>query len=275
MSAFTQHIGRSVSCQQFVQGHLVGTASLLCMTSDNAEASSVVTNNKKPSVLRREMVNEIAIFSDRHNEIEFSDAACTLPCDDEDAHFDSEGDSFDATTFTFQPPEECAVLTSSGFMYTTEQKWTVALLKLLDDINAPDYAFRLIIEWARSAKNDGYSFLPPGGLTRNSNVELLFKSLPNASLLRPSVQPVQRVDGSSSEVIVFDFVPQLLRLLQNPSVMTPENLAIDFNDPLLHYESPGNVLGEAMSGSVYRTAYERFITNPARQLFVPIIQWID
>jgi hypothetical protein len=245
------------------------------MTSDNAEASSVVTNNKQPSVLRREMVNEIALFCDRDNEIEFSDAARSVPCDDEDAHFDSEGDSFDATTFTFQPPEKCAVLTSSGFMYTTEQKWTVALLKLLDDINAPDHAFRLIIVWARSAKNDGYSFLPPGGLTRNSNVELLFKSLPNASLLRPSVQPVQRVDGSSSEVIVFDFVPQLLRLLQNPSVMTPENLAIDFNDPLLHYESPGNVLGEAMSGSVYRTAYERFITNPARQLFVPIIQWID
>jgi hypothetical protein len=151
MSAFTQHIGRLVSCQQFVQGHLVGTASLHCMTSNNAEASSVVTNNKKPSVLRREMVNEIPIFIDRRNEIEFSDAACTLPCDDEDAHFDSEGDSFDATTFTFQRPEECAVLTSSGFMYTTEQKWTVALLKLLDDINAPDYAFRLIIEWARSA----------------------------------------------------------------------------------------------------------------------------
>jgi hypothetical protein len=64
---------------------------------------------------------------------------------------------------------------------------------------------------------------------------------------------VQRVDGSSSEVIVFDFVPQLLRLLQNPSVMTPKNLAINFNDPLLRYESPGNVLGEAMSGSVYRT----------------------
>jgi hypothetical protein len=42
MSAFTQHIGRSISCQQFVQGHLVGTASLLCMTSNNAEASSVV-----------------------------------------------------------------------------------------------------------------------------------------------------------------------------------------------------------------------------------------
>jgi hypothetical protein len=49
MSAFTQYIGRSVSCQQFVQGHLVGTASLLRMTSENAEASSGGTpNNKKP-----------------------------------------------------------------------------------------------------------------------------------------------------------------------------------------------------------------------------------
>jgi hypothetical protein len=67
---------------------------------------------------------------------------------------------------------------------------------------------------------------------------------------------VQHVDGSSSKVIVFDFFPQHLRWLQNPSVMTPENLAInfDFYDPLLCYESPGNVLGEALSGSVYRFA---------------------
>ena len=122
MSAFTQHIGRSVSCQQFVQGHLVGTASLCCMTSENAEASSVVTKNKKPPVLRREMVNEIALFPDGANEIGFSDAAaCSLPCDDEDAVFDSEGGGFDTATFTFQPPKECVVLTSGGFMYTTEQ----------------------------------------------------------------------------------------------------------------------------------------------------------
>jgi hypothetical protein len=64
--------------------------------------------------------NEIALFRVRDNEIEFSESARSLPCNDEDAHFNSEGDSFDATTFTFQPPEECAVLTSSGIMYTTE-----------------------------------------------------------------------------------------------------------------------------------------------------------
>ncbi len=110
-------------------------------------------------------------------------AARSLPCKDEDALFDCEGNGVDAATFTFQPPKECAVLTSSGFMYTTEQNWTVALLKLMDDINAPDNAFRLIIEWARLANNNGYSFLPPSQFTRNANVDVLFKSLPNASLL--------------------------------------------------------------------------------------------
>lgn len=272
MSAFTQHIGRSASCEQYVHGHL----NLRSITRENATSSTVVTNTKKPSVLRRDMVNNIPPLPDDEEDLGFADTdAHSFPCDDEDAIFDNESNCLDVPTFAFRPPQEGAVLSSSGFMYTTQQKWTVALLKLLDDINAPDYAFRLIIEWALSAKDDGYSFQPPGGVTRNANVDILFKSVPNAPLLRPSIQPVRRLDGSSSNVIVFDFVPQLLRLLQNPSVMKPENLAINFNAPLLRYESPGNVLGEALSGSVYRTAYQRFISDPSRQLFVPIIQWID
>ena len=31
-----------------------------------------------------------------------------------------------------------------GFMHTIDQKWTAALLRVMDDINAPDYAFGLI-----------------------------------------------------------------------------------------------------------------------------------
>ena len=37
--------------------------------------------------------------------------------------------------------------------------------------------------------------------------------------------------GSPPDVICFDFASQLLNLLQNPSIMTAENLAIDINDP--------------------------------------------
>ncbi len=59
--------------------------------------------------------------------------------------------------------------------------------------------------------------------------------------------------------------------------MTAENLAIDINDPLKPYFEleHSNVLGEALSGSVYRKANNRLITDPEKQLFVPIIQWID
>jgi hypothetical protein len=57
--------------------------------------------------------------------------------------------------------------------------------------------------------------------------------------------------------------------------MTAENLLIDFLNPLKPYESPDGRLGDALSGSVYCDAYQRMITDPTRQLFVPIIQWID
>ena len=50
---------------------------------------------------------------------------------------------------------------------------------------------------------------------------------------------------------------------------------IDVNKPLRQYMSDTGTLGEALSGSVYREAYPHFISKPERELFVPIIQWID
>lgn len=162
-----------------------------------------------------------------------------------------------------------------SFPYTTDQKWTVALLKLLIDWNAPDEAFGRILKWARSAKADNYSFYPRGGTSRNKNIDVLFDSIENAKLLLPSVSKVMVPHGAPIDVITYDFVPQLLSLLQNRDIMTQGNLLIDCNNPLAEYQSPGNVRGDAIAGQVYKDAYKRLITNPQRQLFVPIIQWID
>ncbi len=68
--------------------------------------------------------------------------------------------------------------------------------------------------------------------------------------------------GIPRDVIVFDFVPQLLRLLQNPKLMTADNLLIDPKNPLLSYASPNGEIGDSLSGHVYRDAYERMISNP-------------
>ena len=61
------------------------------------------------------------------------------------------------------PIEE--VFPCEPFMFTTDQKWTIALLKNLDDTNAPDYAFKDVLPWARDAHADGYSFYHDGGLS--------------------------------------------------------------------------------------------------------------
>jgi hypothetical protein len=102
----------------------------------------------------------------------------------------------------------------------------------------------------------------------------LFKSVANAQRLLPSVISVAVPYGAPCNVIANEFAPQLLNLLQNPAVMTAENLLIDIQNPIKPYESPNWRLGDALSGSVYRDAFRRMITDPTRQLFVPIIQWI-
>jgi hypothetical protein len=143
-------------------------------------------------------------------------------------------------------------------------------------MNAPDYAFEAIIKWGRAAKDNHYSFHPQGGLSRSKNVDILFQSMNNAKQLLPSVQPITTQKEISCDVITFDFVPQLLRLLQtNCRIMTQENLVLDMQNPLQQYKSPNGKIGEALSGSIYRDAYSKYVKHPARELFVPIIQWID
>jgi hypothetical protein len=139
----------------------------------------------------------------------------------------------------------------SNFIYTTDQRWIVSLLKILDRANAPDYAFGNILEWGRYASAQSYSFNPVGGLSCSKNVDSLINSLWNGNKLLPFDCRVIVPHGPPSDVICFDFVPQLLSLLQNPTIMTAENLVIDIDNPLKPYASQGNILSEALSGSVY------------------------
>jgi hypothetical protein len=118
-------------------------------------------------------------------------------------------------------------------MYSTHQKWTIASLKLIDDMNAPDYAFARILKWAQCAQVEGYSFQPANdGLLCTRNVDVLFASLTNAKRLLPPVVTVQWNNSATSDVITFEFVPQLLNLLQNPAHMMADKLAIDSLNPL-------------------------------------------
>ena len=270
---YTMHFQKSPACFDFVRQETTRAMPnrKRMHTSHN---DITVSSSKKPSALRCEMVNTTAnvlsaTYSDtldnennpmgEHDHVDFE-------TNDNNEDTDNVHDNTNNATKT-------RVILTHPFLFTSDQKWTIALLKLLDDMNAPDYAFTAVLKWARGASKEGYSFNPKGGQSRMQNVDVLFNSVENAKRLLPTVKRVDVPHGPACDVITFEFAPQLLSLLQNPALMTAENLAIDIANPLVPYSSAR--LGEAMSGKVYRDAYAHYITNPQKQFFVPIIQWID
>ena len=46
------------------------------------------------------------------------------------------------------------------FVYSNSTRVEVELLKLLNEICAPHYAYKVIMEWTADAYNSGYNFLP-------------------------------------------------------------------------------------------------------------------
>lgn len=159
--------------------------------------------------------------------------------------------------------------------HTKEQKALIDLMKLIMDMNAPDYAFERILEWARKNYEEGFNFNPSKGKTMKSNLDWMFKMTENAGMRLPKIVPVQVEDGVTSEVIVFDFLPSALSILQDRSKLRKEHCVLDWNNPLAKYVPPDGRIGEALSGSVYQENHHRF-TNPSRPtLCIPCIGWFD
>jgi hypothetical protein len=54
--------------------------------------------------------------------------------------------------------------------HTTEQRSMVKLMKLLDDMEAPDFAVESIIKWAQTALSEGFDFRPKRKSRRDGNL---------------------------------------------------------------------------------------------------------
>ena len=177
--------------------------------------------------------------------------------------------------FNYDQDANRAVFQDDTILHDKQDKWLINLMKLLNDMHAPDYAFQQILRWAVSAQADGFDFNGNRGFSRKSNLKWMFEMTQNAHLTLPLVHAIQQENKQIAEIVCYDFVPVALSLLQDRSVMTQTNMALDMRNPLAMYYPPDGRLGEAMSGSVYRDMYKRYITNPAKQLLCPLISWFD
>ena len=202
-------------------------------------ADVVFTSTKRPALLRRDVVNDSVLVAHMLGEKEScSEEKCSSVFE-----FDHDEDEDVGPACFMEDDDECTgddpevAFKSKKFHVTTEKKRTVSLLQILDHMNAPDYAYGSIMKWAHDASANGYDFRPRVGFDRSKSVDYLTNSVLNGKLLLPYVRTVELPHGgtteqpATSDVVCYDFVPQLLTLLQNRDIVIADNLAIDIWTP--------------------------------------------
>ena len=158
--------------------------------------------------------------------------------------------------------------------HDVEHKNIVNLLKILEDAQCPDYMLQSILQWAYNAKLEGFDFNPKA-TTRKANIKWMYKALKHSHERLPKVLTVNLEDHvKAQDIICFDFVPALLSLLQDESLMVTENLVINKDYPMSMYIPSDSKVGEANSGSRYRELYQQ-LAQGKNQLLVPIIMYLD
>ncbi len=146
--ALSIHFSQSSSCAQFDQVQQKRKRELLL------NPDVLFQSTKQAKVLRCEFVN-----ANYHISMLTADPKSLHPLvnpDDDDIAVNDDmhdlletvRDGGDAVAL-LEAPDNLPIPSVAGhvpLMYTTDQKWTVGLLKILDDMNPPDYAFEAIIK---------------------------------------------------------------------------------------------------------------------------------
>lgn len=161
------------------------------------------------------------------------------------------------------------------FIYSNDTKVEVKLLHLLNDIGAPKYAFKVIMEWAHEAYVTGYKFQP-----KCTSQELQVKRI-ERWLNMTNCQPFQKnvtlpPDNLELKVTCFPFIPMLESLFNDPEINHNDNLVQSkHGDPFSKYISPNGKLGEVNSGKWYKDAYKLLIKDKEKDCLCPIIFAMD
>jgi len=184
-------------------------------------------------------------------------------------------EQFHVAEASFTNDAPCA----SGYSsFTTSQKCVTSLILLLDSLECPDYAFEEILNWACNSYLSGFDFNPKCK-KRGGNLKWMYESIHNAFQMLPSLKTIDLPDplphASTMDVIYYDFVPQILSLLQDKELMSAANLVLGPTNPLAMFLPDDGRLGEALSGSVYKTLYHELVKDPSKQLLCPLICYTD
>lgn len=153
----------------------------------------------------------------------------------------------------------------------------VDLLEMLRSANCPLYLFEDIFHWAHTcATQYNYNFCRIQSIPRNTMIKQLYTQFDLHGIAPIKAKIHLPGSNTTAFVIKHDFKHCLYSLLNDDLLMQESNLL--FNEDNI-FECPttdkDSMLGDINTGSVYRTAYQTYITNPENELLCPIIFFID
>ena len=147
-------------------------------------------------------------------------------------------------------------MTDPNFIFSMKQAYIVKLMKLLDDMNCPDYALPSILKWVCDVQDYNHNF-DSTPRNRDANITWMRNMLKNSNYLLPVSVSIEIPPSKEMDVVFFDFVPQLLSLIQDSKKMVQENLVIDVTNPTsLPKRSLNKAIGEVIDGFAYRESYK-------------------
>ena len=192
-------------------------------------------------------------------------------------HPDYASDASDTSviTTTYNPTDDPGVsrVYPPPVNYTNAMRVETNLAKLMDDINAPQYAFQAVLNWAVDAHRSQYQFAP-----RLSSIQAQIASwekLYGLQHLRPLITRI-RLEGDDHDIDIvhFEFGAMLISMFDDKELNVLENLAVNLKDLFGKYVSPDGRLGELNSGSFYANAFATMVTS-ADDFLAPITMAID
>jgi hypothetical protein len=281
--SFSHHLQQSPACKAF-----------LFVEQTSLNAPSIWNPSQQPSysshLFKKQRLRfNPTVCQQQHSNNTKRDSEEDQSQDDDDVCF---AEFSSPANPTFSPLDSCGREESSGRLFdhtelpeesdyscfTASQQCVTHLIYLLDEMECPDYGFQAIMEWARKWFEAGFDFNPKCK-KRSGNLSWMYGLLHNAEQMLPHLETINLPDPlpdmETMNVICYDFVPQLLSILQDPKIMSGDNLVLDPSNPLAMYKPPDGRLGEALSGSVYQEMYHHHVTDPSKQLLCPLICYTD
>ena len=178
--------------------------------------------------------------------------------------------------FLHDEEETDYIINPEQAIFTNGCRVEVTLLKILTELQAPLWAFEEIMDWANDAFRTGYQFTPRQK-TYGQQISHLEQWV-GMDHMRPTEVSVKLPGETADDLInvtTFDFMSQFHSLLSDPYLNCHPNLVVNPDSPFTQYTPPDGLLGESLSGSWYRHAWDHMEGNDLGTFMIPIILYID